>query len=242
MNERTEAKSEPHKRRMMRRTPWAVAGVIVLGAMGSGLWDLIAKPGLSHFGRFVLNVVTLGSQSARNAAYLSAALDPTPLSSLFIIHLLVMVPIFPVIFVFLAEFVLPLVSGRLKREVEGVMNDDENKKEEEKRSQVDVIFKGRRRHLYLVRRAAAVLTILFSLALFGMGYVASKVINQSVLIWRVFNANVKICGPYLSDPQEKRLRALFAAMKSRSDYKVIEDELQDIAKRNGILLRDEKLW
>ena len=56
---------------------WAILGAIILGAIGSGLWDMLAKPGLGTVGRLLLNIVTLGSKTIRDAAYSSAALNPT---------------------------------------------------------------------------------------------------------------------------------------------------------------------
>src|SRR5205807_1241025 len=78
---------------------------IILGAIGSGVWDSLAKPGLSRFGRIILNTVTLGSESARDSAYSSAALDPTPIAPLLIILILSFIPLVIAIFVALIEFI-----------------------------------------------------------------------------------------------------------------------------------------
>src|SRR5438093_12386009 len=54
----------------------AVLGTIVLGAIGSGVWEMVARPGVSKFGHFVLFLFTFGSQRLKDVAYAAASLDP----------------------------------------------------------------------------------------------------------------------------------------------------------------------
>ncbi|PYS27914.1 MAG: hypothetical protein DMF75_19615 [Acidobacteria bacterium] len=70
-----------------RRIAWVVLGTVILGAVGSGLWDLLMKPGVSRFGRLFLGIITFGSKTLRDSAYSSAALDPTSLPALVILWL-----------------------------------------------------------------------------------------------------------------------------------------------------------
>src|SRR2546427_8335681 len=77
-----EAESQVSKNR--QRIIGAGFATIILGIIGSGLWDMVVKPGVTGFGRFTLSLFTLGSVTLRNAAYSSAALDPTPLPALMI--------------------------------------------------------------------------------------------------------------------------------------------------------------
>lgn len=46
----------------------------------------------------------------------------------------------------------------------------------------------------------------------------------------------------MTDKEEKQLRGRFAAMKTRTEYLAIDEELNRIAKKNGVSLREEKLW
>src|SRR5205814_206691 len=62
-----------------------ILGVIVLIVGVSLLYDFLVKPGITNVGRFLLDVITLGSKSIRDSAYSSAALNPTPLSALIIL-------------------------------------------------------------------------------------------------------------------------------------------------------------
>ena len=62
---------------MGRKTVASILGAIVLGALGSALWDLV-KPLLGWAANAVLSVSTLGLDSLRNSIYADAArLYPT---------------------------------------------------------------------------------------------------------------------------------------------------------------------
>src|SRR2546423_480145 len=88
---------------------WAILGAIILGAIGSGLWDMLAKPGLGTVGRLLLNIVTLGSKTIRDAAYSSAALNPTALPSLIFLAVGSFLPLYLAFRVFLKEYITPVV-------------------------------------------------------------------------------------------------------------------------------------
>ena len=77
------------------------------------------------------------------------------------------------------------------------------------------------------------------------------ILNRSVLIWRVFRANNRICAPYMSPAQLSRIEADFASMTTRDDYLrripkaelhihiegTLEPEMMfELATRNGIPL------
>jgi hypothetical protein len=46
---------------------------IILGAVGSGLWDLAGKPATQWFGQAILTGATLGSSAIKDATYREAA-------------------------------------------------------------------------------------------------------------------------------------------------------------------------
>lgn len=68
-----------------RRVPLTIVGALILAIVSNILYDLLVKPGLSSFGRLFLTILTLGSETLRNSAYSSAALDPTPVTGLMIL-------------------------------------------------------------------------------------------------------------------------------------------------------------
>jgi hypothetical protein len=206
--------SEPQLSKRSRRLIFIIIGTIVLGAIGSGVWDVLAKPGLSAASRFALNLVTLGSGTVKDAAYSSAALDPYPLPSLIVILILTWLPLWP--------FATAL-GFRMGRFVA-------NRQQQDKR---------------IHRRLESLITaayVLVTIAVLAYAFVFTQIINQAILIRRVFYADLAICSPYISETDEKRLRAHFASVKTRADYDLIAIELKQIATTNKISLREESLW
>ncbi len=55
-----------------RLSVWIVV-TIVLGALGSGLWELVVRPVYAFVSTIALNVITLGLDSLRNGLYEEAA-------------------------------------------------------------------------------------------------------------------------------------------------------------------------
>lgn len=188
-----------------------VIGTLLLGAAGSGLWDILFKPGLGKIGRVILYLITFGSKTLKNYAYESAALDPTPLASLVLILLLVSFVPLPLFFIG-----FKIGKWRVERKIE------------------KLIRKAGRKLDYVM------ITMLLILVLITL--TASLILNQAVLISRVFRADLTICGPYISADQEKSLKSKFASMKTKVDYSLINKELNKIADEAKIKLIEIEPW
>ena len=81
-----EKKSDDAKPFWLKQAPITIAGMLILGIVGSTLYDLLVKPGLTSAGRQILDAITFGSVTLKNAAYSSAAIDPTPVSALVLLQ------------------------------------------------------------------------------------------------------------------------------------------------------------
>jgi hypothetical protein len=183
---------------------FALLGAIAIGVIGSGLWDMLAKPGLGRLGRLFLTLVTLGSESARSQAYADAALDPTPLPSLILLLFLYALPFLVLLGDVTAKGTRFLFGTKLKELRPGGY------------------------------RVISITILAMFLLAASWGFVKFLTVNQSVLIYRVFNANMRICAPYLSDSEERKFKARFAAVKTRSDYLAIEEDLKKLAVSKSI--------
>ncbi len=252
------------KRSLAQRVTFSILGAILLGAIGSGVWEVIAKPGLSRTGRFFLSLFTLGSTKLRDASYASAALDPTPLPALLV--LFVIVPMFPAFL--LGVFLRAKVEqGRRYREIRGA-----RKNIEDFENLIDKIRKVRGtdfpkqvpesidsskeptvvelKHPLVSKKSEPKKKgnrrgwlELLAIGLFLIaGQLFVTTISQSILIYRVFNANLVVCSPFLTEIEEEGLRARFASVRSKAEYQIIEQELRMIAAKNGVRLKDIELW
>jgi len=68
-----------------RRWLLGIAGTVALGAVGSGLWDVMLKPSFWWLGRWLLTIVTLGLSSVKDGIYRDVAKGHHELPSLYIL-------------------------------------------------------------------------------------------------------------------------------------------------------------
>jgi len=228
--------NEDSKSSLLKKAPWAIIGAIIIGMLGSGLWDLLAKPGLTYLGRFFLNLITLGSKTIQDSAYAMAGLDPTPISSLLIITI---IPFFILNFFlndFLDLFVGPILDKkfdkRFEKEKEIILDESVDNC---KKTEILSKYKKTAKQLKSIKMGTLLL-------IFLAAYLSSQIINQSVVIWRVFNANVRIISPNINEETRLSLLSEFSNIKSKSDYLKLEKKLVTISSKSNIALRDEKLW
>jgi hypothetical protein len=209
-----------------KQAPITIIGVLVLGILGSTLYDLLVKPGLSTFGRIGLDFITLGSETVKNYAYASAALDPTPVTSLYLLQIVLIIACFPA-----ARMIGRIISKNKNKKV------DETSDEQ----QLTLLRQESGRLKAKLRVLEWFFWITFLPWLF-LTFVAFSVHNQSILIWRVFNANITIVAPVTSDADIKQLKASYCAMKSRNDYLAIKSKIKSIASKNNIEITQIDTW
>src|ERR1700723_1447649 len=65
----------------IRRWPLKLAGLLLIGALGSGLWDSILKPVFKRAGYWLLDVASLGLDSYRASIYRQIATGASPLAA-----------------------------------------------------------------------------------------------------------------------------------------------------------------
>lgn len=228
------------KKHRIRNWILGTLGALVIGAAGSGLWDLLAKPGLTWMGRSVLNVLTLGSDTIRDSAYQDAALNPgavPALMSLITFNAVVFGGVFGAMAASLSR--IRRMNQALDKRGDAV-EEKQDGSGEKAQEEIEILAEERVRARRHERQGYFILTMLGAVFVFLM--INELRINQSVLIWRTFTTNLAICAPYLSDQQEKELRAQFSAMRTRADYQPISDRFQQLAASHGLRLVDVSLW
>ena len=188
-----------------------IFATLILGALGSGLWELVFRPGIGRIGTFLTSVSSL----AESTVYTTAALDPTPIPGLVVLLLLAYVPGFLGVFFLHIGFVKPYV--RVK--VESLYAEDLSEEEIEERI----------RPLRKAIRRIAVGGATFSLLLLVGAFYVVSIANSATLVWRTFNMNHAICSPHLTEDQEDFLRARFGSMRGKSDFDRIQADLNGIA-------------
>lgn len=216
-----------------KSAPATIIGVIALGLICSLLYDIVVKPGVSSVGRFALDIFTLGSQKLKDYSYAAAAIDPTPLSALLVLLTIVTILPLPIIL----TLIIPYSKSRAKKEFIKILSEIEasGKKEDEYMKQLDKMIKDKIRKLRMTG-------ITMMLPLLLVSFTAFMVHNHSVLVWRIFNANLIIVSPYIEESEMRIFKSNFASMRTKSEYMVIDKKIKEIARKNNLQLRDVELW
>lgn len=97
-----------------RMAPATLIGIVTLVLLCSVLYDFALKLGLSSVSRFFLDIITLGSDRLRDAAYAYAALDPTPVTPLILVMVLSSLVMLPL----LNMLVSPLLKPKFRQQMD----------------------------------------------------------------------------------------------------------------------------
>jgi len=203
-------------------------GALAIGVIGSGIWDLIARPGLNRVASAISYGVTLGSRYVRDLPYSAAALDPRPLPGMVILYLIIMLPSVAVGVLFSKPKARRLTRKlEMRVELEGERGDVDTRAERMAR-----VYRKE------LRKLQALLFILIgAVTLFGV--VSYNIIDKAMILHRTFESNILILAPHLDDNAEANLRAMFASMDSAEDYVAVRTSMMDAARAAGVSLREE---
>lgn len=194
-----------------------ILATIVLGAIGSGFWELGLKPFAQWLARILLRVLTLGSNAIRDEIYREAAKGQHEMGALHLYWLALMVFIIP------CSFFLGTISGRRS-----------SRKLREELSALDISQKGvaldetlerLKSHLYRLQFVCLGL-VLIVWSIEAVGYLEVAQANAACTF---FEQSVTICRPYMDDQQTRTLQSQFASMNRREEFVNIVQELETIA-------------
>jgi len=184
----------------------AVLGTILLGAIGSGLWERCLSHLLDWIVKLVVSGMSLASNTYKNGIYEEAAKGFHEYSSLFL-HTLVltMVPMFYC-------YVL-IRHPHVKKD--GV----DNKTRTFLRSRIGY---------YTLTILTFAVMIVFSLYLTKTTY-----INTIVTITR---QSISILAPLIQESDEKELWAMYYSMTTEKDFQEFKSRLENLAKEKSVIL------
>jgi hypothetical protein len=199
---------------MTWKTVRFVAITVVLGAIGSGIWEWMLKPMLMGASQFGLNVATLGVHSFKNSLYKDIAHGFHEESSL---------RLYLAIFGLLPCFILGVITGRLytrKRLKEGVES-----------TALDRVFE----------KLGRPMLILFVFLLVFSVVQANQVayINRAVMH---FNQLLAIASPHIREEERLLFQSQFAQVASSEDYAKLITTLIGICRAKGLNPPEFSVW
>lgn len=89
-----------------------------------------------------------------------------------------------------------------------------------------------------------ILFIAVSYLILVLSYALIQVAGESIALNAIsrFNRDMDTLSPYLTEADIRILRSKWAQIKSKKDYEVIYKEMSEIAKKQGIPLRNDNLY
>jgi hypothetical protein len=204
----------------------AILGIfatIILGALGSGLWELGLRPGGYWFWHSVLTAATFGSKVLKDQVYLEAAKgnhEGAAQHSMLILCLFLAVG-----FGILSGVV---VSDRLRRNYA---------KGEVSAMNRNIALLGPKVIGYLEW-----VILIGGLFQFGASTAGQLKLSAANDAYTYFRQSLDICRPYMTDHQTQLLESRFAALRTRDEYISITNDIKQVAATDNLLLPDFHPW
>jgi hypothetical protein len=206
-----------------KKAALGIGAAILLGGLGSGLWDLALKPGGQWFGHALFTLVTLGSKVLKDRVYLDAAKGQHEDAAIFTLLMLGAY----------GSLGLGMIAGRVSL----VLGDTKRNPPETEAVQMSnfMVRLGNARTTALV----VLLFLAFLLSLQIMVETKVEVANQA---YTRFEQRLVICQPYLSERETQIFKSRFAALQSRDEYIGIMEDLKHVAAANQLSLPKFEPW
>lgn len=229
----------------------SIVATIILGAIGSGLWEIAFKPIGKKLSSVAFTIITFGAKRARNNIYKAAAKGHHDLPSL---HNLASMNTLFICIVFLSLFFLYLditppdsriishksfrqcleKKGEAKKECFSRALPEKFKKcfEKDDAEQDECINVALKEEFMPELQRLFLVGLFLSVMLFYKIYSVNKV----NLITTYYDQCLKVIRPVIDDGRYHLFQQRYALMSTKEDYEKIISEIEDTAKENGISL------
>lgn len=212
----------------------AFASALLVGALGSGLWEL-AKPALVLASSFALDVVTLGLGSLRDGLYEEAARrPPTQVGTLVLFTALIVLFLHSrndiVQIALHRRLLMRLPRSRGKRSpTEVAIVEDAGQPVPPRPALTPTLAAGISKFEFwgVVIGApffALLIVVIMAFVSFRSSYVGRAISH--------FDQLAVIAAPYMSEAELREVRGTFAQVRTREQYVAVVDRLKDVARRN----------
>lgn len=201
----------------MKKTILTVLGTILLGAIGSGIWDWVLADALALAGNAVLKLFSAAFGGYLNVLYKEVgkgALYPMIMSLFTMFFMLIL--LFPALAVLIVNFKIKQIVKQKSK------SNDEKKNFDEKLYKVTKMFKFRLLPL------CGIVVVIITLQIWQVVYSnsASSFIERSI----------DIISPYVSEAERKTIISEYRMISNADDFYKIENKLLKLASKNSLKL------
>ncbi|TCB55315.1 hypothetical protein [Acinetobacter terrestris] len=189
-------------------------GVLIIGGLGSGFWEMILKPFLAYTGNATINYLTSIFSGFNDDIYKSISIRNTNAVNIKNFSLIVL--IFGFFSIYIVSFAPEYLIERFKKET--LDNEDANKITEKTRKIKLINFS-------LICCLIPIVFIISSFSVLKSTYVHKKISHFEYLL--------KINGDVLNEREVKAMESRFTQIRNSTDYGEIISELEEIALMNN---------
>ena len=199
---------------------------IILGAIGSGLWETVLKPISIKLIKVLFSIITFGAKRASNRVYSEAAKGHHDLPSLYLLLILT------------AGMVGVLISMQAILYITITIEPQEIfsiKDCASKASDVEILACKREaaKEIVFSQMPYLILTTIFVSVFVFYRFTSISLINSAVTY---FEQCYRICAPHLSSDDRLLIMQRFSLMEDKEAYKKIINDLEKVANKNDIKL------
>lgn len=208
---------------------WIVAVLIaiVLGALGSALWEWALRPLGSKFGNALFSIITLGAKRASDRIYAGASLGHRELPSLNIL----MIALVMLTALLLSSQLTYYVNIRPSMDDQVFLDACAKKGESEKKGCIREQYK---KSIEPQVKIWSALSVFLSVFIFFKFHTVSRM----NFIVTGFNHLLRIIRPYIDESKLHLIEQKFALMNNQEDYEELIDNMLTIAVENGVSVPD----
>ncbi|EKP0294988.1 hypothetical protein [Aeromonas veronii] len=205
---------------------WVISVIltIVLGAIGSGLWEAAFKPIMRKVGGYLFTLLTFGAKRARNYIYKNAAMGHHEVPSL---HILLIIFLFTIVSITFA-YSIPYITAYAPETINTELIECNTET-----APPNNCFKENLQNKIESFLIPVILSSIFSFVFLLYTFMT---INQTNLVITYYEQCCKVIRPYISDKDFYLIEQKYALMRTKENYVDIITELKSIAERNSIQL------
>lgn len=204
----------------------SILGTLVVGALGSGLWEVAFRPFFRKLGEVLFFVLTLGMKKASDSVYKDAAKGYREQGGMFISQHFVALAsavIIATTFVMYKQTSYISIPEQAYLECEGLETPCE------KKQCVKEIIKEKLTWLIPILIIASTLLVIILL----YSYLWMSRVNHVITDFKQY---LSICKPFITNDQIILLEQSFALLNNKDDFKLLTKELSNIAEANHLKL------
>lgn len=199
-----------------------IFGSILIGALGSGVWEYLLKPFFSHSINFILDVSTLGMDKFKNSIYEEVSKGFSEKNSISTYSFITMIYLG-----FLFMMILILFRKIKNKKIN--LDEEDNAPKELNNSYQKLI-----RRFYILSSLSILLFMIIMVQNIKLQYINTSIIYYKQLL--------NIVAPYISEQEIKIYNSKFSLIKNKEEYEKLVDELYDISYDNKLEFKKRDIW